>query len=153
MSCLLNTSFLSTPPLKASSLFLTLDGKGNYCAGSAWLFSKDRPIQLECIYRLPSFISLGYFYGNATAVLGFKPHRHEGKVTGLASRGEVVKDSPLLDIFYIDEAGLQVNPKYFLNLYSPFLLIQTAVILLLTSYISWQRSMVAQFRRDCSICS
>ena len=31
--------------------------------------------------------SLGYFYGSITKLLGFKPHRHEGKVLGLAAHG------------------------------------------------------------------
>jgi carbamoyltransferase len=33
--------------------------------------------------KLPN--SLGFFYGAATKALGFKPNRHEGKVTGLAA--------------------------------------------------------------------
>jgi carbamoyltransferase len=34
-----------------------------------------------------SFDSLGYFYGSITKALGFIPHRHEGKVLGLAALG------------------------------------------------------------------
>lgn len=33
----------------------------------------------------PTIDSLGYFYGSITFALGFKPHRHEGKVLGLAA--------------------------------------------------------------------
>ena len=35
--------------------------------------------------------SLGYFYGSITKLLGFKPHRHEGKVLGLAAYGNPKK--------------------------------------------------------------
>ncbi len=30
---------------------------------------------------------MGYFYGSITKLLGFKPHRHEGKILGLAAYG------------------------------------------------------------------
>ena len=32
--------------------------------------------------------SLGYFYGSITKSIGFIPHRHEGKVLGLAAYGK-----------------------------------------------------------------
>ena len=35
-----------------------------------------------------SFDSLGYYYGSVTKALGFIPHRHEGKVLGLAAAGK-----------------------------------------------------------------
>lgn len=35
--------------------------------------------------RSATFDSLGYFYGSVTKALGFVPHRHEGKVLGLAA--------------------------------------------------------------------
>ena len=35
--------------------------------------------------------SLGYFYGSVTKALGFIPHRHEGKILGLAAFGNPKK--------------------------------------------------------------
>lgn len=40
--------------------------------------------------------SLGYFYGSITKYLGFKPHRHEGKVLGLAAHGDPTKLAPVM---------------------------------------------------------
>jgi carbamoyltransferase len=111
--------FSNTNHFSSNSLFFTLDGKGNHCSGSFWVYDEEN-IKLKCIYRIPSFISLGYFYGNATASLGFKPHRHEGKVTGLAALGNIVRDSPLFNIFVFKEGRISLNPEHIGTLYSPF---------------------------------
>ena len=44
-----------------------------------------------------SFDSLGYLYGQITYYLGFKPHRHEGKVTGLAAYGNPSKTKKIFN--------------------------------------------------------
>jgi carbamoyltransferase len=43
------------------------------------------------LQRETSIDSLGYFYGRITHLLGYKPNRHEGKVTGLAAFGDPQK--------------------------------------------------------------
>ena len=46
--------------------------------------------QMENLKSCPIHIQLtllGYFYGSITKLLGFKPHRHEGKILGLAAFG------------------------------------------------------------------
>ncbi len=61
---------------------LTADGWGE--DGSATLWKADDG-DLKFISRSHTFDSLGYFYGSVTKALGFIPHRHEGKVLGLAA--------------------------------------------------------------------
>ena len=63
----------------------TQDGKGDFMSGSAWNFSKQK---LSNIYYQSEENSIGQIYAEATRFLGFKPNRHEGKVTGLAATGE-----------------------------------------------------------------
>ena len=47
--------------------------------------------KLNLISKTSSLDSLGYFYGSITKLLGFKPHRHEGKILGLALALEIIK--------------------------------------------------------------
>ena len=50
--------------------------------------------------------SLGCFYGRITRLLGFKPNRHEGKITGLAAHGDPTKLLPLMEsLINIDTEG------------------------------------------------
>ena len=63
-------------------LVLTADGWGE--DGSATLYeAKDG--KLNRISKSETIDSLGYFYGSITKSLGFTPHRHEGKILGLAA--------------------------------------------------------------------
>lgn len=71
---------------------ITADGWGELesnilCKGSRGMIKK--------IGYSHSFHSLGYFYGSITNALGFIPHRHEGKVLGLAAMGNSKKFYPL----------------------------------------------------------
>lgn len=61
---------------------ITADGWGEDASGTVW---RCRGGAMERIALTPTFESLGYFYGSITKALGFKPHRHEGKVLGLAA--------------------------------------------------------------------
>ena len=49
--------------------------------------------------------SLGVLYSGVTKALGFRPVRHEGKVTGLAAMGEPVHAERMGAHFRVDEAG------------------------------------------------
>ena len=42
---------------------------------------------IEKDYLISAFDGLGFLYGQITYYLGFTPHKHEGKVTGLAAYG------------------------------------------------------------------
>ncbi len=63
-------------------LVLTCDGQGGGVSAAVY---RGRGAKLECLHRVRVPHSLGLFYGAATKALGYKPGRHEGKVTGLAA--------------------------------------------------------------------
>ncbi|MGZ3943153.1 MAG: carbamoyltransferase N-terminal domain-containing protein, partial [Bacteroidia bacterium] len=66
------------------ALVITLDGGGDGLDGSVYM-GKDN--QMELLMEIPHFQSPGTMYSAITNDLGFKRHRHEGKVTGLAAFG------------------------------------------------------------------
>ena len=65
-------------------LVVTADGCGDGLSGSV---SLGRRGILRRIATTPQHVSSGLFYGSITSFLGFKTHRHEGKITGLAAYG------------------------------------------------------------------
>ncbi len=67
------------------STVVTLDGMGDYCVGGT--VSLGDKGSLRILKRTNGFFSPGIFYMIVTDHLGFKPGRHEGKVTGLAAFG------------------------------------------------------------------
>jgi carbamoyltransferase len=69
----------------AEALAFTVDGHGEGVSGAVHL-CRDSKMELLREIGLPS--SLGIFYAAATRALGYRPARHEGKVTGLAAFAE-----------------------------------------------------------------
>jgi carbamoyltransferase len=72
-------------------LVLTADGWGDEASATIW---EGRGTHLARIALTPTIDSLGYFYGSITKSLGFTPHRHEGKVLGLAAHCSDPKSYP-----------------------------------------------------------
>jgi len=70
------------------ALTLTCDGRGDFQSLTVTWYS---PTETTVLQRETSVDSLGYFYGRITHLLGYKPNRHEGKVTGLAAFGDPQK--------------------------------------------------------------
>lgn len=66
-------------------LVVTADGTGDGLGATAYMGSKG---WLKRIASTPSAHAPGNFYAAITALLGFKRHRHEGKVLGLAAGGD-----------------------------------------------------------------
>jgi len=66
------------------SYVLTADGWGDGYSSKLFKFEKNKLYMKRSSSILDS---LGYFYGSITKLLGFKPHRHEGKILGLAAYG------------------------------------------------------------------
>lgn len=66
-------------------LILTADGWGEDGSSSLWRGAQGK---MSFLQKSHTFDSLGYFYGSITKSLGFVPHRHEGKVLGLAAYTE-----------------------------------------------------------------
>ena len=77
-------------------LVLTSDARGDFEALTIWLFERNSNNPLTKIYSSTSSDSLGFFYGRITGLLGFKPMRHEGKITGLAAYGDPIKARSLM---------------------------------------------------------
>jgi carbamoyltransferase len=59
----------------------------------------------DCILNPPPEDSLGKMYSAATKALGFRPARHEGKLTGLAALGEPILARRIGSHFSVDDAG------------------------------------------------
>lgn len=69
---------------RTRALIVTLDGQGDGQCGQVWLGENGR---LSHIKTISSYHSPGLFYNFITWYLGYKPMRHEGKITGLAAHG------------------------------------------------------------------
>lgn len=75
-------------------LVITCDGQGD---GESFNFYKIENHELLPLVIHGHEVSVGAFYSTITQLLGFRPTRHEGKITGLAAYG---KPSILEDEFY-----------------------------------------------------
>lgn len=64
---------------------ITLDGAGD---GKCSRVYRVRQGQFEELHDLDSYHSIGNYYSYVTHLCGFKGHKHEGKITGLAAHGE-----------------------------------------------------------------
>jgi len=92
----------------------SFDGRGDLESSACYFFSSEHTEKLN--FEL-TISSLGLLYGQITAYLGFKPHRHEGKITGLSARGNPTKTRPIFDeIIKLENCSLYPN----LELYNPF---------------------------------
>ena len=92
-----HTSHISTafePSPFEEALVVTLDGRGDLKSGTVSIASRKKGIQLLDSNNMLD--SVGVFYGFITNYLGFKPNRHEGKVTGLAAYGDPSKALPIM---------------------------------------------------------
>ena len=76
-----------------TDLIITCDGHGD---GDAFMFYKPTDKGLELLHGINYEASIGQFYSGITQLLGFRPTRHEGKITGLAAYG---KPGPLVQAF------------------------------------------------------
>ncbi len=87
---------------KPEALIVTMDGQGDGLCGSA---STGKDGQLIRTDAVSSFQSIGLFYNLITWMLGFKPNRHEGKITGLAAYGDPEKThDAFAELFHMDGA-------------------------------------------------
>jgi carbamoyltransferase len=92
------------------ALIHTADGTGDGVAYSARIGRPDG-IELlfggdeEGIFAPRQANSIGLMYGAFTHALGFRPNRHEGKLVGLAARGEPVAAQRVLECFQVDDSG------------------------------------------------
>jgi carbamoyltransferase len=89
----------------ADALVVTLDGAGD---GDSSHVYDVRGGRWNLVHTVPSFDSLGDYYGYVTQISGFKAGKHEGKITGLAAYGTPAYRE-ILDRFIRFENGSIVN--------------------------------------------
>ncbi|MDX1599950.1 MAG: carbamoyltransferase N-terminal domain-containing protein, partial [Anaerolineales bacterium] len=66
---------------------ITLDGGGDGLCSRVY---RVRNGSFELLNTVRSYHSIGNFYAYVTHICGYTAHKHEGKITGLAARGEPV---------------------------------------------------------------
>jgi carbamoyltransferase len=84
---------------------ITMDGAGDNSSSHVY-HVKDG--HFRKLWNVDSFNSLGNYYGYITHICGFKAHRHEGKITGLAAYGNPVY-ADILQRFITYEQGSIFN--------------------------------------------
>ncbi len=72
----------------SESLVASFDGLGDGYSGKIYLVKGNKT---DCLFVADAMDSFGLFYALVTVFLGFKEHRHEGKITGLAAFGNPAK--------------------------------------------------------------
>lgn len=87
------------------ALVVTLDGAGD---GHSSHVYEVRGGRWKLLQTVPSFDSLGDWYGYVTQICGFKAGKHEGKITGLAAYGQPTYRAQL-DRFIRYHEGSMVN--------------------------------------------
>lgn len=80
-SCHAFSAYYASPFNKEKSLVFVLDGEGDDCSATVYIFEKNSFKQLA---RTPRGVSLGGIYAKVTEFLGMKSNEHEYKVMGLA---------------------------------------------------------------------
>jgi len=87
------------------ALVLSVDGGGD---GKSALAYAVRDGRFEPLHEVSAYNSLGNYYAYVTHLCGFKAMKHEGKITGLAARGEP-KYVDLLRSFIDERDGTFIN--------------------------------------------
>ena len=87
------------------ALVATLDGAGDGDSSHVYSVRNGR---FELLHNVPSFDSLGDYYGYVTQISGFKAGKHEGKITGLAAYGKPTLRS-VFDKFFRYKDGSMRN--------------------------------------------
>jgi carbamoyltransferase len=89
----------------ADATVITLDGAGDNSSSRVYAVKDGR---FRKVWNVDSFNSLGNYYGYITHLCGFKAHKHEGKITGLAAYGTPVYRD-IIKQFIAYEDGRTVN--------------------------------------------
>ena len=99
------TAFEFSPYERA--LVVSLDGRGDFMSGSVSIWRKgQKPFVLRNELELDS---LGLLYGLITYYLGFTPDRHEGKIMGLAARGNPEVCLELMRKMVVEKEGCIIS--------------------------------------------
>ena len=103
-------------------LVITCDARGDFESLTISLFNRKKKYPLKKIFSSSSIDSLGFFYGRITGLLGFKPMRHEGKITGLAAFGNSKDTEPLMKKMIVYHKGkIEANlGDYYKPFFQPY---------------------------------
>lgn len=93
------------------SYIITADGRGDLQSTVVW--KADRTDGIRRVRSFSELKSLGSLYGQVTGLLGFKPYRHEGKITGLAAFGSMTELVPRLhELIRFVDGDYVLSPEY-----------------------------------------
>lgn len=108
-------------PFKDGIVF-TSDARGDFESSTIWRYNYNRDKKLEKIYSALSTDSFGFYYGRITGLLGYKPMRHEGKITGLAAFGDKTKALDLCEkMLSVSNGEVRANiGDYYRPFFSPY---------------------------------
>lgn len=104
------------------SFCITADARGDFESLVIWEFNRNKKEPLKKIKICLSNDSMGFFYARITGLLGFKPNRHEGKITGLAAYGDYKKTIHLMKKMIDIKKGHLIgnNGLYFKPFFKPY---------------------------------
>ena len=75
-----------------NAVVISMDGGGDGFSSRVYKTEKGKLVN---VHNVTTYNSLGNFYSYITKLLGYKAHKHEGKITGLAAYGKPI----YLDMF------------------------------------------------------
>ncbi len=99
----------------ARANLLTLDGNGEDDAGYLGMAEGPRLRRFE---KIAPRDSLGFFYGQVTDLLGFRPHSEEGKTMGLAGWG--TPTDSLADLLIITDTQFSIRRAAYRRLWETY---------------------------------
>ena len=83
-------------------LIITVDGIGDNKSATVSIVEDGK---VKVVHQSPFDGSPGTFYSLMTALCGFKPNRHEGKLTGLAAMGDKDKLPEMQNMLLVNKKG------------------------------------------------
>ncbi|MFH1855861.1 MAG: carbamoyltransferase C-terminal domain-containing protein [Candidatus Omnitrophota bacterium] len=83
-------------------LIITVDGIGDDKSASVNIYENNA---VKILHQARFYGSPGAFYGLITALCGFKPNRHEGKITGLAAMGNADALPEMNEMLKVEKDG------------------------------------------------
>lgn len=98
-----------------SANVITVDGQGEDDSGSIWKAENNK---LRKILKIGHHQSIGWVYSEATNLLGFKSHSHEGKIMGLAGWGK--RRLPTDELWAVSENDYLLQKKWLDKFYQQF---------------------------------
>jgi len=110
------------PSTFSKAICITSDARGDFESTVVWQFNRRKKNPLKKLYSSLSNDSLGFFYARITGLLGFKPNRHEGKITGLAAYGNPKKTINLMSkmIDFNKYRIIANNGKFYKPFFGPY---------------------------------